>query len=242
MIMEKTEESGVKQVALSGDRMGILIDAGKQYGGGVVMASQGSLKTGFVQLVPSGQFSKSVKKIAMCGKRVVILTEDGQVYGISPDNFGPTLTWNGKWTGLLTDGTIANDIAVSDNRVLVLKKGGQEDGQVFVKEGDWGTSGWVNITNNQGVSFPKMKKIAMSAKRVIALTEQGQLYGTSPDNFGPTWNGIWTGLLIDNILADNIAVTDDRILVATNVYNEASTMVGDTFVKEGGWGAAWTKI
>ena len=115
-------------------------------------------------------------------------------------------------------------IAISNDRIGVLNS----NGEINCKEGSIG-SGWVNVTQNKGGNLPKMKKIAMSGKRILALTETGQVYGTSPDNF-PTWNGVWTGLLTDNTI--DIAVTADRILVLKTD--------GQVWAKEGGWGEGWT--
>ena len=210
---QKALTNDVKQISISGNRIGVLKSNGE------VHVKEGGLGTDWTNVTQNkGGNLPKMKKIALYGKRILALTESGEVFGTSPDNFA---TWNGIWTSVLADKVI--DIAVTDNRILIL----QNNGQVFVKEGDWG-AGWTNITQNIGGNLPKMKKIAMSGKRILALTESGEVFGTSPDNFA-TWNGIWTSKLTDNLI--DIAVTDNRVVVLQNI--------GNVIVKEGDWGAGW---
>lgn len=209
-----------KQIALAENRIFVLKTSGE------IWVKEGDWGAGWVNITQkSASNLPKMQAIAAEGNRLVGITTTGLVYGTDSTNFNTS--WNGVWSGLLTDKT--QEIALAENRIFALKS----DGQIWVKEGGWG-AGWYIITQvPKGGNLPKMKAITAQGKRIVGITIDGEVYGTSPDHFDPnSWNGVWSGLLTNH--AVDIAVTANQLLV---VQEDGSLML-----KQGGWGAGWVQL
>lgn len=195
------------QIALAENRIFALKTNGE------VWLKEGDWNAGWTALM----FTQSIQYIAADGNRLVAITTSGQVYG-----------WDGQWSALLTDNT--KQLSLAANRIFALKN----DGQIWVKEGGFG-AGWQIITHTPVAAgnLPPMQFIASQDSRLLAITNNREVYGTSPASFNPSsWNGIWSPVLINQ--AVDVAVYSDQILVVQEN--------GALMLKQGSWGAGWVAL